>query len=91
MKTKYIARTADGREFTRTSARAYTHAVIVTFGNGNAFVSFSGSAELADKAAASVFSVAACYRGHPQAYAAEAERMAAKRAESTIEIVEVTA
>ena len=90
-KVTYTATTADGRTFTRTSARTYTHAVIVTFGNGNEFVSFSGSAELADKAGASCFSVPACYRNHPQAYAAEKERMEAKRAESTIEIVEVTA
>lgn len=90
-KVTYTATTADGRTFTRTSARTYTHAVIVTYPNGYDFVSFSGSAELAEKAAASVFSVAACYRGHAQAYAAEKARMEAKRAECTIEIVEVTA
>jgi len=89
MKTKYTAKTADGREFTRTSARTYTHASIVTYPNGYEAVSFAGSEELAHKAAASAFAVPNYLRQSPRAYAEESKRIAGIKAESKIEIVEV--
>ena len=91
MKITYTATTADGREFTRKSTRTYTHAVVVTYPNGYEHVAFAGSAELADKAGAVCFAVPNYLRGNPRAYAEEKARMEAKRAECTVEIVEVTA
>jgi len=59
MKTTYTATTADGQTFTRTSAREYTHAAIVSFpwtteaGEARVYtkVAFSGSLDGAQKAA----------------------------------------
>ena len=90
-KVTYTAITTDGRTFTRTTARTYTHAVVVTYPNGYEHVAFAGSAELADKAGAACFAVPNYLRGNPRAYAEEKARIEAKRAECTIEIVEVTA
>jgi DNA primase large subunit len=91
MKTKYTAKTADGREFTRTSARTYTHAAIVITPSGGEFVKFASSEELAQKAAASNFSVPQAFRTNPRLHAEETARMAALRDASIVEIVEVTA
>ena len=91
MKTTYTATTADGRTFTRTTARTYTHAAIVTTPTGAEFVSFASSEELAHKAAGTYFSVPNAYRNNPRLHALEVERMAALLDASSVEIVEVTA
>jgi len=90
MKKTYIAKSADGREFTRTSARIYTHASIVTYPNGYEAVKFAGSEDLAHKAAASAFAVPNYLRQSPRAYAEESRRIAGIKAQSKIEIVEAT-
>ena len=87
MKRTYTAKSADGREFTRASARAYTHASIVTLADGREFVKFASSEDLAAKAAAAHFSVPREMRSS----AAMQADMEARRAAATIEIVEVTA
>jgi hypothetical protein len=83
MKTKYTAKTADGREFTRTSVRTYTHAVIFTDTiTGYSFVSFAGSEELAQKAASSHYAA-------PKWTEDAAQYRAERLATWTHEIVEV--
>ena len=91
VKNTYTAKTADGREFTRTSARTYTHASVVTMPSGATYVKFSSSRDLAEKAAASHFSVPQAYRSNPRAHAEETARMKALIDSATIEIIEVTA
>lgn len=91
MKNTYTAKTSDGREFTRTSARTYTHASIVITPSGGEHVKFASSRDLAEKAAASHFSVPRVFRDNPSLHHEETRRMEALRAASTIEIVEVTA
>ena len=91
MKNTYTAKTSDGREFTRTSARVYTHAAIVITPRGGEFVKFASSRDLAEKAAASNFSVPRAFRSNPRAHAEETARMQALMAECQIEIVEVSA
>ena len=89
MKITYTAKTADGREFTRTSARQYTHASIVTLA-GREFVKFASSEELAHKAAASHFAVPNAFRINPRAHWEESQRMEQLKAQAIIEVVELT-
>jgi hypothetical protein len=86
MKTTYTATAADGRTFTRTSARTYTHASIVTLANGGEIVKFASREDLAYQAAEGNFSVPREMRRCPEMVA----EMQARRAGATIEIVEVT-
>lgn len=91
MKVTYTATTSDGRTFTRTSARVYTHAAIVITPRGGEFVKFASSEELAHKAAASNFTVPQAFRSNPRLHAEETARMAALREACLVEVVEVTA
>jgi hypothetical protein len=45
----YTVTSASGKTFTRTSKKVYSHAVIITTGNGVQVVKFAGSADLAQK------------------------------------------
>ena len=85
-KTKYTATGSDGKTFTRTSVKTFTHAVIFTavWTDDYSYVSFAGSEELAQKAAASHYAAPRCTKD-PAQYRAE------RYANWSHEIVEVAA